>query len=76
MPVFGKAGQYFTCNFKTDVKTFAYARGRNGLIERPVEQYKAWMEKHEYDPEHGKDTPIRLQSEPAPGTAPAAGQPQ
>jgi hypothetical protein len=64
MPVFGKAGSYFTCNFKTDVKTFAYARARNGgLGETPAEQYKVWMNKHEYDPEHGKNTPLRLQSD-------------
>ncbi len=58
-PVFGKANSYFTCNLKTDVKDFAYFM-RNGHLEsEPSAQYKAWMQKHDYDPEQGKNTPKR-----------------
>jgi hypothetical protein len=67
MPVFGKSNTYFTCNFKTDVKPFAYAASKEGrLAEEPAEQYKTWMTKHDYDPEHGKNTPVKLQPENSP----------
>jgi hypothetical protein len=59
LPVFGESGKFFTCDFKTDVKDFAYAMGRNGLNSEPVAQYKLWMQRHDYDPEHGKDVPVR-----------------
>jgi hypothetical protein len=59
MPVFGKSGEFFTCHFSTDVKDFAYARGKNGLNSEPVAQFKLWMQRHDYDPEHGKDVPVR-----------------
>ncbi len=70
MPVFGKSGSYFTCNFKTNVKDYAYWShdGRMGS-ESPAE-YKAWMVKHDYDPEHGKNMPVKLQAD-APASAPA-----
>ena len=73
MPVFGKAGSYFTCNFKTNVKDYAYwsRDGRMGS-ESPAE-FKAWMVKHDYDPEHGKNMPVKLQAD-APN-APAAPTP-
>jgi hypothetical protein len=63
MPVFGKSNAYFTCDFKTDSKDSAYATSKNGLISITPDQYKTWMVKHEYDPEHGKNVPVRLQSE-------------
>ncbi len=59
LPVFGESGKFFTCEFDTDVKDFAYARGRNGLHSEPVAQFKLWMQRHDYDPEHGKDVPVR-----------------
>jgi hypothetical protein len=77
MPVFGKSNTYFTCDFKTDVKSFAYAATKDGrMTEEPADQFKTWMAKHDYDPEHGKNMPVRLQadssaakpSEPAPAT--------
>ena len=76
MPVFGKSNTYFTCDFKTDVKPFAYATSRDGrMSEEPADQFKAWMVKHDYDPEHGKDMPAKLQAHAAPAksneTAPA-----
>ena len=67
LPVFGKTGAYFTCNLKTDVKDFAYAMRNGQMISEPVADYKKWMIKHDYDPEHGKNTPIK----PQPGEEPA-----
>lgn len=73
MPVVGKSNAYFTCNFKTDVKSSAYFVGKNGMGEEPPDQFKAWMVKHDYDPEHGKETPTNLRVDPASGREP---QPQ
>jgi hypothetical protein len=58
-PVFGKAGQYFTCNVKTDVKDFAYTARDGRMGSETVAEFKQWMVKHDYDPEHGKDQPTR-----------------
>ena len=61
MPVFGKSNSYFTCDFKTDRKDFAYAMSRaNGIISESAEAFKAWMVKHDYDPEHGKNVPVQV----------------
>lgn len=65
MPIFGKANAFFTCTFKTDVKDFAYAQRNGGLSSEPSAQFKDWMVKHGYDPEHGKNDPIRTAT-PAP----------
>ena len=59
LPVFGQAGKFFTCDFNTDMKDFAYAQGKNGLHSESVAQFKDWMVRHDYDPEHGKDVPMR-----------------
>ena len=59
LPVFGQSGQFFTCHFHTDMKDFAYAQGKSGLHSEPVAQFKEWMQRHDYDPEHGKDVPVR-----------------
>lgn len=72
LPEFGKTGKYFTCNLKTDVKDFAYAQHNGVMRSEPVAEFKAWMVKHEYDPEHGKDTPTRVAGE---APAAAASQP-
>ena len=61
LPVFGKSNAYFTCNFKTDIKDFTYVTRNGNRAEEPVTEYKKWMIKHDYDPEHGKSTPIKLQ---------------
>lgn len=64
-PVFGKPNAYFTCKLKTLVKDYAYFR-RNGKLEsEPSAAFKAWMLMHEYDPEHGKNTPTNLGPGPA-----------
>jgi hypothetical protein len=67
LPVFGKTNAFFTCNFKTDVKDFAYLRRNGKLTSEPVAAYRQWMSKHEYDPEHGKNVPTK----PQPGEEPA-----
>jgi hypothetical protein len=71
LPVFGKSNAYFTCTLKTDVKDFAYATHDGKMTSESVEDFKKWMVKHEYDPEHGKNTPIKIQPA-APTTAAAA----
>jgi hypothetical protein len=63
LPVFGQSGKFFTCNFNTDVKDFAYAQGRDGMRSEPVAEFKLWMQRHDYDPEHGKDVPVRANGE-------------
>ena len=76
MPVFGKTGAFFTCNFKTDVKNDAYITRNGHMTSEPSAEFKTWMTKHEYDPEHDKNTPMRLTPPPAPSasTPPAAPQ--
>lgn len=73
LPVFGRANSYFTCDLKTDVKNFAYAARNGHMGSEPVENFKAWMVRHDYDPEHGKDVPIQIQPPPegAPQPAPS-----
>jgi len=56
-PVFGKANSYFTCALKTRVKDYAYFMHNGRLDSEPPEQFKRWMTSHDYDPEHGKNTP-------------------
>ncbi len=60
-PVFGKSNAYFTCTLKTRMKDYAYFMRNGRLDSEPSAQYKAWMLKHDYDPEHGKNTPQRDQ---------------
>ncbi len=62
LPVFGKTGSFFTCNFKTDVKDFAYIARDGKMASEPSAEFKAWMVRHEYDPEHGKNMPTKLSS--------------
>ena len=72
LPVFGKTGAYFTCNLKTDIKDYAYFSHDGRLSSEPVADFKAWMVKHDYDPEHGKDMPIKVQSQASASAKPAA----
>ena len=64
MPVFGKAGSFWTCTLKTDVKDYAYLAHDGKLTRRLPSEFKAWMSRHEYDPEHGKNVPVRLNQQP------------
>jgi len=76
MPVFGKTGSYFTSDFKTDVKDFAYMSHDGRMGSEPVADFKAWMMKHDYDPEHGKNMPVKVAQQPAAGGEPDAGSPK
>jgi hypothetical protein len=75
LPVFGKSNAYFTCNFKTDVKNYTYTRVQGRLVSESPDKYKAWMTRHEYDPENGKDQPVKTSAgdpESDPDAQPAA----
>jgi len=69
-PVFGKSNAYFTCNLKTHMKDDVYVLLNGRMSSEPPADYKAWMLKHEYDPEHGKDRPTGLTPPPQPSGTP------
>lgn len=71
LPVMGKPGAFDACEMKVAMKDTAYFRHNGGLDEEPATVYKAWMDKHQYDPEHGKNEPLTL-----PAAATSAAQPQ
>jgi hypothetical protein len=76
LPVFGKPGATESCELKVNMKETAYYR-HNGLLgEEPAAVFKQWMEKYEYDPEHGKNEPMKPAATPsAPaGTSPTGPQ--
>jgi hypothetical protein len=58
-PVLGKPNAANTCELKVEMKDgIAYHR-RNGMLgEVHSEDLKAWMVKHQYDPEHGMNEPV------------------
>jgi len=62
MPVMGgNPGDMNACVLKVNMKPDSVYLYRNGAIaEMPIAEYKDWMIKHEYDPEHGKDHPTNL----------------
>ncbi len=64
-PEIGKPNAYFTCDLKVQVKDYAYVRYNGGLSSEPIAQFKQWMMKHDYDPEHGKNMPTKLEAQPA-----------
>ncbi|QMV18214.1 hypothetical protein GOB94_05540 [Granulicella sp. 5B5] len=66
MPVFGKSNAFFTCTIKTDVKDYAYTAHNGSMSSEPSAAFKTWMVKHDYDPEHGKNEPIRSVSPAGP----------
>jgi hypothetical protein len=72
LPVFGKSNAYFTCNFKTNVKDYAYLQHEGRMGSESPAEFKAWMDKHDYDPEHGKNTPTRLAAQSATPGKPAS----
>ena len=71
-PEFGKPNSYNTCHLKVMMKDFAYFSRNGNLNTEPTAQFKAWMVKHEYDPEHGKNTPVVTTKQEEPGTPAAA----
>jgi hypothetical protein len=65
-PQFGRGG-YDTCRLKVILKDFVYVTHNGNLVTESPDNFKQWMTKHDYDPEHGKETPIQL----TPATPPA-----
>jgi hypothetical protein len=71
MPVMGKPGDMNSCDLNVTLKQgIAYFHHNGGLSEEPSAQFKEWMIKHQYDPEHGKNIPVALTAE-----QPASAQP-
>jgi hypothetical protein len=58
-PQFGK-NAYDTCRLKVMVKDFVYVSRNGNLTTEPADVFKQWMIKHDYDPEHGKNTPTQI----------------
>jgi hypothetical protein len=54
----GRPGAERTCAIKVEIKDGAYFRHNGALEEEPVAAFRQWMEKHQYDPEHGKNEPV------------------
>jgi hypothetical protein len=60
-----------TCDLKVDLKDAVYFKRDGELKEEPVAAYKAWMDEHEYDPEHGKNEPLAMPALPPPPQPPS-----
>lgn len=58
LPVMGRPGAGQSCGLKVVMKEGVYYRHSGALEEEPVATFKAWMESHQYDPEHGKNEPV------------------
>jgi len=58
LPEFGKPGEMESCGLKVLMKETAYYRHDGGLDEVPIAKFKDWMDKHQYDPEKGKNLPV------------------
>jgi hypothetical protein len=58
LPVMGKPGAAEACELDVLLKNTAYYRHNGELNEEPVEAFKSWMVKHQYDPEHGLNEPV------------------
>lgn len=72
LPQFGKPGAMSACNLEVLMKDNEVYVKHNGLLgEEPVARFKEWMDKHQYDPEHGKDLPVAAAPEPKPAQTPA-----
>ena len=65
LPKMGKPGAMESCELHVEMKDFAYYR-HDGIVEtEPVTEFKQWMEKHQYDPEHDKNEPVGVAPEEA-----------
>ena len=67
VPVMGKPGAHSVCTLKVVMKDAAYYKRNGQLNEEPAAVFKEWMEKHQYDPEHGKNQPTGLSPSPEGG---------
>jgi hypothetical protein len=70
LPRMGHPDQVENCEFQVILKPGIAYTHRNGEVsELPTEAFRQWMVEHDYDPEHGKEVPIRAGSgAPAPGS--------
>lgn len=67
LPRMGKPGTMDSCDLQVEMKDFAYYF-RNGMIAtEPIDAFKQWMQKHQYDPEHGKNQPVATAPEQTSG---------
>lgn len=67
----GKPGDVYTCELKVSMKqNTVYVRRSGGIAEEPAAEFKQWMVAHQYDPEHGKNQPVKLSSEKPAQTTP------
>jgi hypothetical protein len=66
LPQFGKPDSYDSCDLVVLMKSDIVYRSSNGVLrEEPAAEFKEWMVKHQYDPEHGKNEPVAAPSAPA-----------
>ncbi len=74
----GKPGAMSSCDLQVTLKPDSVYVRHNGLLgEEPTAQFKAWMLKNQYDPEHGLNEPVRpVQPAPASAGAPSGGTEQ
>jgi len=74
MPVMGgKPGEMNACDLNVTMKqNTVYVRHNGEVTEEPVAEFKDWMVKHQYDPEHGKDVPVNVAADRPPADQPAA----
>lgn len=69
----GKPGEMSSCDLEVTMKPdSAYFQHNGPMGEEPAALFKAWMVKHEYDPERGKNVPVFPTPEPASSSPPAA----
>jgi len=76
LPVLGgKPGEMNGCDLKVNLKPDSAYFRHNGLTgEEPAADFKKWMDAHQYDPEHGKNTPVNLPAAPQAAGVPSPGQ--
>lgn len=55
-----------TCKLRVAMKEgVAYRRHNGEFGEMPAQKFKEWMDKYQYDPEHGRNMPVRPAGEQA-----------
>lgn len=60
LPEAGSPDHVDSCKLQVVLKTgMAYYKHDGQLGEAPSEVFQKWMLKHDYDPEHGKNLPVR-----------------
>ena len=69
-PQFGKS-TFDTCHLMVIVKDFAYMSHDGKLSTEATSAFKAWMARHDYDPEHGKNIPVPTAADAANPSSPA-----